>query len=120
VANRVELSGRLLARGALRHTPAGIPVVEFHLGHRSSQEEAGGFRQVECEVACVAIGVPAGLLNAARLGDTLIVTGFLAAKSRKTRTPVLHVKEIEFQEGNENGFQTQEQDGWQEEGRQGP
>jgi len=63
-------------------------------------------RQVECEVACVALGVPAGLLNAAKLGDKLTVTGFLAAKSLKSRTPVLHVKEIEFQEGNENGFQT--------------
>jgi hypothetical protein len=32
---------------------------------------------------------------------------------------VLHVKSIEFQEGNENGIQTQEQDGRQKEGRQG-
>jgi hypothetical protein len=34
------------------------------------------------------------------------VTGFLAARSAKSRTTVLHVKEIEFQEGNENGIQT--------------
>lgn len=63
-------------------------------------------RQVECEVACVALGVSAGLLAAASLGDRLTITGFLAAKSLKSRSPVLHVKEIEFQEGNENGFQT--------------
>jgi len=63
-------------------------------------------RQVECEIACVALGAPAGLLAAARLGDGLSVAGFLAARSLKSRTAVLHVKEIEFQEGNENGIQT--------------
>ena len=64
-------------------------------------------RRVECEVVCVALGVPAGLLAAAKLGDRLCVYGFLAAKSLKSRTAVLHVKEIEFQEGNGNGIQTQ-------------
>jgi primosomal replication protein N len=106
-ANRVEISGQLLARGALRHTPAGIAAIEFSLGHASRQEEADAMRRVECEVACVALGTPAGLLAAARLGDRLHVQGFLAAKSLKNRSAVLHVKEIEFQEGNENGIQTQ-------------
>jgi primosomal replication protein N len=110
------LSGRLLAKGALRHTPSGMPVLEFNLGHQSRQEEAGAVRQVGCEIACIALGMPTGLLNVARLGDWLTVKGFLAAKSLKSRIPVLHVKEIEFQEGNENGFQTEKQDGWQEEG----
>ncbi len=64
-------------------------------------------RRVECEVACVALGSPAGLLAAARLGDRLRVQGFLAAKSLKNRSAVLHVTEIEFQEGNENGIQAQ-------------
>ena len=105
-ANRIELSGRLLAKSALRHTPSGMPVLEFILGHRSRQEEAGTAREVGCEITCIALGVSAGLLNIARLGDWLTVSGFLAAKSLKSRTPVLHVKEIEFQEGNENGFQT--------------
>ena len=107
VANRVEISGQLLARGALRHTPAGVAVIEFSLGHASRQEEAETMRRVECEVACVALGTPAGLLAAAKLGDRLRIQGFLAAKSLKNRAAVLHVKEIEFQEGNENGIQTQ-------------
>ena len=106
VVNRVELTGQLLARGPLRHTPAGTSVIEFSLGHVSEQEEAGTMRRVECEMACVVLGVPAGLLNVARLGDQLAVTGFVAAKSLKSRTPVLHVKDIEFQEGNGNGIQT--------------
>jgi len=100
------LSGQLLAKSALRHTPSGVPVLEFSLGHQSRQEEAGTVWQVGCEIACIVLGTPAGLLNAAGLGERLMVKGFLAAKSLKSRTPVLHVKEIEFQEGNENGFQT--------------
>lgn len=64
-------------------------------------------RRVECEVACVALGTSAGLLAAAKLGDRLRVQGFLAARSLKSRATVLHVKEIEFQEGNENGIQTE-------------
>ena len=64
-------------------------------------------RRVECETACVALGSPAGLLAVAKLGDRLCLEGFLAAKSLKNRAVVLHVKEIEFQEGNGNGIQTQ-------------
>jgi primosomal replication protein N len=90
----------------LRHTPAGVPAIEFSLGHLSRQEEAGSERRVECEVTCVALGVPSRLVNAARLGDHLTVSGFLTAKSLKARALVLHVNEIEFLEGNENGIQT--------------
>ncbi len=63
-------------------------------------------RRVECEMNCVAMGPVASLIDLAALGAKLAVTGFVAAKSLKNRTPVLHVKNIEFQEGNENGFQT--------------
>jgi primosomal replication protein N len=102
--NRIEFSGELRAKGPLRSTPAGVPVVEFVIGHTSEQEEAGMPRRVECEMNCVAMGSGAGLLGAATLGARLAVTGFLAARSLKNRTPVLHVNSIEFQEGNENGF----------------
>jgi primosomal replication protein N len=102
--NRIELAGELRAKGPLRSTPAGVPIVEFIIGHASEQEEAGMPRRIECEMNCVAMGTGAGLLGAAMLGTRLAITGFLAAKSLKNRTPVLHVKSIEFQEGNENGF----------------
>lgn len=61
-------------------------------------------RRVECDMNCVALGSVAGMVGSAGLGAELTVIGFLAAKSLKNRTPVLHVKSIEFQEGNENGF----------------
>ncbi|MDP2821970.1 MAG: primosomal replication protein N [Sulfuritalea sp.] len=105
-ANRVCLAGRVLERGSLRYTPAGIPVIEFRLGHVSEQMEAGVSRRVECEMVCVALGSPALLLSGSKPGDGLCVTGFLAVRSIKSRAPVLHVNEIEFLEGNKNGIQT--------------
>jgi len=49
--NRLELSGRLLERGALRLTPAGLAALEFKLAHESEQDEAGGKRKVHAELA---------------------------------------------------------------------
>jgi primosomal replication protein N len=91
----------------LRYTPAGVPAIEFRLGHESEQIEAEKPRRVECEMACIALGSKALLLKDAAPGAGLELTGFLAAKSVKSRSPVLHVTNIEFLEGNENGFQTQ-------------
>ena len=56
----------------------------------------------------MALGNPAGLIDAANLGGRLTAKGFLAAKSLKTRALVLHVTDIEFLEGNENGIQTED------------
>ena len=107
-ANRIELTGKLLERGVLRYTPAGLPALEFRLGHESEQSEAEKPRKVECEMACLALGPPALLLKDAAPGDMLALTGFIAARSVKSRSPVLHVTNIEFVEGNENGIQTEE------------
>ena len=108
MANRISFSGQLRSRGVLRSTPAGVPVIEFALEHRSEQIEAGIQRGVECEMNCVVLGPLANLLNVAHLGAEVVVEGFLAARSLKNRTPVLHVTKIEYQEGQENGFQTEE------------
>ena len=109
-SNLTQLSGRLLERNALRHTPAGVPVVEFLLAHASVQIEADIERRVECEMSCVAVGRQARVLAAANAGDAMRVSGFLAARSLKRRTPILHVNTVEFVEGTENGIQTEEQD----------
>ncbi len=52
----------------------------------------------------VALGQIALLMAGAKPGDNVRLTGFLAAKSLKSRTLVLHVNEIEFLEGNQNGI----------------
>jgi len=99
----------VLERGALRHTPAGIAVIEFLLSHQSMQVEAGSKRRVACEMPCVALGPLAQLMAGSKPGDGVKVSGFLAARSLKVRSPILHINEIEFLEGTENGFQTEEE-----------
>ena len=98
-ANRVTIAGRLVELDALRHTPAGVAVLKFRLQHDSSQMEAGGERKVSCELAAVAFEREAKLLAVAKLGSDVKVNGFLAAKSRTSRTLVLHATQIEFVEG---------------------
>jgi primosomal replication protein N len=98
-ANRTTLAGSLQERGNLRYTPAGVPVIEFRIVHASEQIEAGQARRVECEIACVALGTIAQLLRDTAPGSSgLTVSGFLAARSLKQKTPVLHVTTVEFTE----------------------
>ena len=99
-ANRVTVSGTLIELDALRRTPGGVPVTKFRLQHDSTQMEAGAARKVSCEIAAVAFEREATLLAAAKLGSNVKVTGFLAAKSRTSRTVVLHATEVEFKEGD--------------------
>ena len=101
-ANRVELSGVIVQLKALRHTPAGIPVVEFRLKHESERAEAGAKRKVSAEIDALAFEAQARLLAASALGRELKASGFLCAKSRQSAKPVLHVTNIEFMEGNEH------------------
>jgi len=93
----------------LRYTPTGVPVSEGQLQHSSSQIENGTERLVEVEIAVLALGEAARWLQAAPLGGAVKITGFLAAKSRTSKMPVLHVNSIEFLEGNENGSILQEE-----------
>jgi len=99
-ANRVEISGVLTGLQALRHTPAGVPVVEFRLRHASERSEAGALRKVNAEIDAVAFEAQARLLAAGPLGRLLKAEGFLCAKSRRSKKPVLHVTNIVFMEGN--------------------
>ena len=98
-ANRVELSGRIAELGALRHTPAGIPIVDLRIRHESETVEAGSTRKVEAEVEAIAFQAQARLLAAAAPGSPLRVEGFLCAKSRRSKKLVLHLTKIEFTEG---------------------
>lgn len=103
--NQLRLDGQVVERGAVRYTPAGIPVIEFRLQHESEQIEGGGKRKVDCEVSCVALGPLANLLSGMTAGSLCSATGFIAAKSLKNRSLVLHVTAIEFKEGINHGIQ---------------
>ena len=97
--NRVELSGRLLEAGTLRHTPAGVAALQFKLAHESEQEEAGVKRKVQAEIGAIAFEAQARLIAARPLGSALRVEGFLSAKSARAKKLVLHVTNVEFVEG---------------------
>ena len=89
--NQFALDARLLKRGVLRHTPAGIPVIDMLIGHKSIQLEAGTRREASCEVEAVAIGDVAVRLNTKKLNQPLRFSGFLMQHSAKDRKLVLHV-----------------------------
>lgn len=105
--NQLLIDARILALEPLRYTPAGVPIVACSLAHESMQDEAGQQRTVTVELQAVAAGELAKVLGGASLGMWIRGTGFLAAKSLRSRVPVLHLNKIEFLEGNENGFQAQ-------------
>ena len=98
-ANRVEISGVVTELQSLRYTPAGVAVVEFRLAHASERSEAGARRKVNAEIDAVAFEAQARLLAAGPLGRRLKAEGFLCAKNRRSKKPVLHVTNIEFMEG---------------------
>ena len=96
--NSVTLSGEITAIESLRHTPAGLPLVNFRLRHCSVQVEAGIRRQTDFEVGAVAIGEIASAVSAFHAGDGVKVQGFLAAKRRMGAQLgtqlVLHITQI--------------------------
>ena len=92
---------------SLRYTPAGIPVVEFRLAHESERAEAGAKRKVRAELDAVAFDAQARLLAAGPMGRLLKAEGFLCAKNRRSKKPVLHVTNIEFIEGEQDAAAAQ-------------
>jgi len=103
--NRFEIEGVLCEIAALRYSPGGVPVLACSVEHRSTQIEAGLAREVSLEMQAVAVGEKAPLMAAARLGSTVRLVGFLAARSLRSRAPVLHIEIIEFLEGKNHGIQ---------------
>jgi primosomal replication protein N len=91
VTNAVALSGELKEIEPLRHTPAGVPLLNFKLAHKSQQVEAGYKRQVDCELNGIAIGDVAVTMSRMRLAQRVHVEGFLSRKNRMSAQLVLHV-----------------------------
>ena len=93
-ANTVVLSGTVRKIDVLRHTPAGVPVLDFSLAHASSQVEAGHARRVEFEVAAMAVGELATRLSGRQPGDRISIAGFLAARSGRSMQLVVHATQV--------------------------
>jgi primosomal replication protein N len=94
--NSVRLTATLAAMEPLRHTPAGIPVVEFSLAHASQQLEAGSPRQVEFDMPAKAAGELATRIARLSPGCRVEAQGFLNRKHRMSRQVVLHITNIEL------------------------
>ena len=75
----------------MRYTPAGMPIVNAVLQHSSQQMEAGIARLTEFEIAALAAGEISGKFSAAPLGGVYRFTGFLARRSRNSKSLVFHI-----------------------------
>ena len=84
-----------------------MAAVEFKLGHESEQDEAGGRRSIQAEVAAIAFETHARLVATAKLGTNLKVQGFLGAKSKRSKRLILHVTNVEFIEGEQDAAAAQ-------------
>jgi primosomal replication protein N len=89
--NELRFTGLITEREVLRYTPAGMPIASATLQHHSQQVEAGIPRQTEFEIAAVAAGEISGRFNDAPLGGLFEFTGFLARKSRNSKSLVFHI-----------------------------
>ena len=89
--NRLQLLASIVEREVLRYTPAGIPIVNATLHHSSAQVEADIERLVELEVPAIASGEIAGKFIQAELGIPHQFTGFMARKSRNSKSLVFHI-----------------------------
>ncbi len=95
----VRLDGELVERGAVRFTPAGVPVLDLRLRHRSEQIEAGLPRSIDFEIAAVALGDLANTMNDYVPGHRLQVDGFLAPSRKGSRNLTLHITRCRPQDG---------------------
>jgi primosomal replication protein N len=93
--NRVRLQARLLAIDAVRHTPAGIPVCTAVARFEGTVVEAGIERQLEFEVPLHLAGHRVAGFAKLPLGTNLQIDGFLAPRSKRSGSLILHVSEYE-------------------------
>ncbi len=94
MTNRVRLRAKLVARGDLRYTPAGVPVLQAGLSYSGVVGEAGIERQLDFELEAIAVGGTAQRLERQALGTCLDLEGFLAPRSQRSRNLRLHITEF--------------------------
>lgn len=85
------MQARLIERGALRYTPAGLAVAQVKLGYRGVQVEAGVERQLDFELEAVAIGGVAQTLAAVALGTPIDLDGFVSPTRKGSRQLKVHI-----------------------------
>ncbi|ETF00367.1 prepilin peptidase [Advenella kashmirensis W13003] len=94
--NQLSLQARILEMGALRHTPAGLPVLDLILTHESEVIEAGLPRRVEMTIPAKAVGQWGQKMASLPLGAEMRVRGFLAPTRKNSSRLVLHIQQADF------------------------
>jgi len=92
--NRLVLQARLVERGALRYTPAGIPAFDLSLRHESQVTQEGQARNISVEIKARALGDITRRLAQVELGSTHGFAGFLGSQ-RNGRGVVFNVTEFD-------------------------
>ncbi len=93
-SNLLILTASLIAKDAIRYTPAGLPVIHCQLHHDGEASEANQTRQVRMNVEAVAIGNIHHVLLAMDLGATAEFEGFLTQKTLRNERLVFHITKI--------------------------
>jgi primosomal replication protein N len=93
--NRLVISGDLIQVDPLRYSPAGVPIAEAVIHHRSSQEVATQAREVECELTVQASGPLATRLSQQTTGTQVKLEGVLNRRSVNSRQLILILNRIE-------------------------
>ncbi|MHB1076543.1 primosomal replication protein N [Thiobacillus sp.] len=93
--NRLLISGALIQVDPVRYSPAGVPISEAVILHRSSQMVAAQARQVECELTVQASGPLAAQLAQLATGTQVKLEGALNRRSVNSRQLILILNRIE-------------------------
>jgi primosomal replication protein N len=93
--NRLLISGEVIQLEPLRYSPAGVPIAEAVVLHRSTQAVASQPRQVECELTVQASGTLAAQLAQLAAGAQVKLEGALNRRSVKSRQLILILNRIE-------------------------
>ena len=96
--NQVRIRAKVVAKSALRYTPAGMAVLEASFGHEGSVTEAAMERTLTFEFSTIALGAVAQSLDREALGTTVVLEGFIAPRSRRTTRLLVHVTEYKVNE----------------------
>ena len=93
--NRLILQATIKSVSPLRHTPAGMPVLDLKLDHQSTQSEAETSRQVNMEIEAKIIGQNALIWQHAT-GRQVEISGFLSQKHQKSSQIIVHIQSIHY------------------------
>lgn len=92
--NRLLLSARLVERGLLRYTPAGLPALDLGLRHESEVTQDGQSRKVSMDIRARLIGAITERAVGLELGSEHGFGGFLGSQ-RNGRGIVFHITELD-------------------------